>query len=389
MSSATLLPAGIPATHPAVATVAVRAPLEIAFPPTEAPGPGEVLVHVLWTASSPLDLHQADGGLLVKHPFAMGTSFAGRVAVLGPDSSQRLKVGDEVFGFTFRSPREKGFQTYITTDQYMTSRLPKNLTLQEAVAVPTNLVTAFHTITADLELPLPWPVPSSSWQPELSQTPILVWGAASSVGLYTLQVLRHWGYRSVIAVASSKHHEMLKGVEYGAAACFDYSHPQVASQIIEHVTTTKTSDNGCLIPFMIDCIGSREGSLRPLTKLAEKGTKVAVMLPVINIHASHDREPEYEMDVSRVLMGEWKEGVQLRGTRTHFYLRNEFFKDHLQPEIVPALLEQGVIKPNKARVVEGKTLLERAQNALDLLRIGAPSGEKLVWRVAEDDDERI
>jgi NADPH:quinone reductase-like Zn-dependent oxidoreductase len=223
MSSATLLPAGIPATHPAVATVAVRAPLEIAFPPTEAPGPGEVLVHVLWTASSPLDLHQADGGLLVKHPSVMGTSFAGRVAVLGPDdSSQRLKVGDEVFGFTFRSPREKGFQAYITTDQYMTSRLPKNLTLREAVAVPTNLVTAFHTITADLELPLPWPVPvpSSGWQPELSQTPILVWGAASSVGLYTLQVLRHWGYRNVIAVASSKHHEMLKGAEYGAAACF-------------------------------------------------------------------------------------------------------------------------------------------------------------------------
>jgi hypothetical protein len=53
---------------------------------------------------------------------------------------------------------------------------------------------------------------------------------------------------------------------------------------------------------------------------------------------------------------------------------------------VPALLEQGVVEPNKLRVVEGKTLLERAQRALDLLREQAVSGERLVWRVAEKDN---
>lgn len=35
-------------------------------------------------------------------------------------------------------------------------------------------------------------------------------------------------------------------------------------------------------------------------------------------------------------------------------------------------------------MVEGKTLLDRAQKALDLLRDQAVSGEKLVWRVADD-----
>jgi hypothetical protein len=34
------------------------------------------------------------------------------------------------------------------------------------------------------------------------------------------------------------------------------------------------------------------------------------------------------------------------------------------------------------RVVEGATVLERAQNALDLLRERAVSGERLVWRVS-------
>lgn len=58
-------------------------------------------------------------------------------------------------------------------------------------------------------------------------------------------------------------------------------------------------------------------------------------------------------------------------------------KDHLQPEIIPALLEQGIVQPLKQRVVEGDTLLERAINALNLLRNRAPSGERLVWRVAD------
>ena len=52
---------------------------------------------------------------------------------------------------------------------------------------------------------------------------------------------------------------------------------------------------------------------------------------------------------------------------------------------MPQLLGQGVVQPNKQRVIEGKTMLERAQTALDLLREKAISGEKMVWRVAEDE----
>lgn len=64
-------------------------------------------------------------------------------------------------------------------------------------------------------------------------------------------------------------------------------------------------------------------------------------------------------------------------------MQNEFFKERLQPEILPALLAEGIIKPNNQRVVEGATMVERAQNALDLLRNKAVSGERLVWRVGK------
>ena len=215
------------------------------------------------------------------------------------------------------------------------SKLPENgkLTMQEAVTVSTNLVTVLHTLTKDLELKMPRsplylpstsssssdaPVAGEDDQYDAKMELILVWGAASSVGQYALQVLKNWGYTNVIAVASKKHHQEL--LTLGAAVCFDYQEKDVTEVIRRFVAVAvPPSSSSPDIPLVLDCIGDLEGSLRPLTRLAEKGTKVAVMLPVINKHATEDEPPEYEMDATKVLEGEWKEGVILRGVRTHFY----------------------------------------------------------------------
>lgn len=85
-------------THNAVATVAVRAPLGIIQLPTIQPREGEVLVRVEWTASTPLDLHQNDGGLLVEHPQVLGDGVAGTVKSVGP-GVQNLAIGDKVSGY--------------------------------------------------------------------------------------------------------------------------------------------------------------------------------------------------------------------------------------------------------------------------------------------------
>lgn len=57
------------ATHEAVVMVGIKKPLETLRVPTVTPQGDEVRVHVEWTASTPLDLHQADGGLLVSRIF--------------------------------------------------------------------------------------------------------------------------------------------------------------------------------------------------------------------------------------------------------------------------------------------------------------------------------
>lgn len=55
-----------------------------------------------------------------------------------------------------------------------------------------------------------------------------------------------------------------------------------------------------------------------------------------------------------------------------------FFKETLQSEIIPELFEQGIVKLNDIRIVEGATTVERVQSALALLRARAVSGERMV-----------
>lgn len=126
--------------------------------------------------------------------------------------------------------------------------------------------------------------------------------------------------------------------EMGAAVCFNYTQEGVE----ERITARQAH-----IPYIYDCIGSLKGSLTPLTKIAGEGSKVAVLLPIITARASTAEAPEYEMDVNKVLVGQWDHGVEVRGVRTHYYAANEFLRDHLQPEMMPELLARGIILPNK------------------------------------------
>lgn len=370
--------------HSAIMTVAPGAPLEVHQVPTLSAGEGEVRVRVEWTASTPLDLHQAVGGLLVKHPQGLGDGIAGTVVQVGT-GVQGLKIGDSVFGFVFATPREKAHQHYVTVSQNLLAKIPEALTPQEAVTVPNNFVTAFHSIVTDLQLPLPWPKPAN-FSPELADSPILIWGGSSSVGQYALQILKYFGYRNLITTASSHHHALLKS--YGATQTFDYRASDVVNSILGSVSNTNQAGEPT-IPFILDCIGSQSGSLAPLSKIAQPGTKVAILLPVIVRHAStsaSDPPPEYSLDVESA--APWAPGVRTVGVRTHLYRDNEFHALHLQRTIMPAMLEMGVVKPNRQRIVEGNTMLERAQKALDILRANGVSGERLVWRVADERCDR-
>lgn len=298
-------------THKAIATPGPRKPLVLIDVPTPTPEGNEVQVRVNWTASTPLDLHQADGGLLIsaeQYPFVLGDSTAGIVSAIGPDV-KNLKVGDRVCGFTYRNNKERGQQEYVTAPEFLYGKVPKGWEdrLEAAVTVPNNFVTVWHTITKDLGINLPWPKPDG-YEPEEKDACFLIWGGSSSVGQYAIQVLRLYGYRNVLTTASRKHHQMLKDI--GVKEAFDYRETNVIKSLEEAA--------GGKVEYVIDCIGSLDNSIKPISKIAKAGAIVAIMLPAILKDATETEKPEYSMDVENIV--QWADGVQARGVRTHFYI---------------------------------------------------------------------
>ncbi|KAI0426711.1 GroES-like protein [Xylaria sp. FL1042] len=360
-------------THDGLVLVGTRVPYEVRKFPTISPKGDEIMVNVKWTASTPLDLHQADGGLLVEYPMRTGSTGAGIVVEVGP-GVKHFQVGDRVFGFAHQKPEWKTHQEYATAPEWVFGKVPEGFSFEEAVTLPENLVTAFNTIATDLKLPTPWPKPQN-YQPPRANERILIWGAASSVGQLIIQVLRYYGYKHIVATASPTHHAYITGL--GASEVYDYRSPSVVEDLLKSAQGSAAP----AYPLIVDCIGSQERTLMPLSKVAQSGSTVAVMLPVILRHASDATAPEYSMDASDSVA--WATGVHVSGVRTHFYWKNEMFREKLQTEIMPALLAQGIVKPNRYRIAEGRTLLERATNGLNAMRQGA-SGEKVIWRVADE-----
>jgi hypothetical protein len=175
------------------------------------------------------------------------------------------------------------------------------------VTLPNNFVTVFHTLTTDLGLELPWPKPDD-YVPKNANSSILIWGGSSSVGQFAIQILRYYGYIHVVATASRKQHEKLHSL--GAKALFDYNDENVVASLLR-----EGGDVG--IPLTLDCIGSKFGSIAPISQVVKSGAKVAILLPVIVRDSTDTEAPEYEMDVNKT--ADWPEGVDVRGVRTHFY----------------------------------------------------------------------
>lgn len=183
------------------------------------------------------------------------------------------------------------------------------------MTLPNNFVTVFHALTADLHIETPWPKPEN-YVPNNASDPIFIWGGSSSVGQFSIQILRYYGYMNLLTTASHKHHERLLAL--GAKEAYDYRDINIHRKIL-----AAGGSNG--IKRIFDCIGSKSGSIAPIAKIAVAGSRVAILLPVIVRDSTETDDPEYEMDVKAA--ANWQEGVDVRGVRTHFY--TDVSNDHL------------------------------------------------------------
>ncbi len=174
----------------------------------------------------------------------------------------------QVTAFTYA--RNKAMQEYTIQPWTTVAKIPDSLSLEEAATLPDNFVTAFFTLFNQLGLPTPSVLPAPV-SPPLSLTPILIYGAGSTAGAYSIQLLALAGYKNIIATASARNHEQLRSL--GAKHVFDYKSPS----LVEDIASAVGNDGKVLIT--VDCI-TTETTLDILGKIVSPLGKVALLLPI-------------------------------------------------------------------------------------------------------------
>ncbi|KAJ3046248.1 hypothetical protein HDV00_000060 [Rhizophlyctis rosea] len=356
------------ATHTAVIIPSQGEKPSTSQVPTPAPGRDELLLRVTWVALTPADVWIADHGLGdFKPPVVLGENFVAVVERVG-EGVDGYEKGDKVLGFQRGENKYNALQQYIVASKYNIGKVPINLTDDAATStVPDNLVTAINQLTSGgVQLPIhPSIYPTST--PIDANIPILVWGGATSVGQFTIQILAYSGYKTIITTASPPNHALLRSL--GATHIIAYGKERTLAEI-------RNAAGGRDILYALDCVGDEERSLKPIAEVVATGGKVAYMLPVLR-KGDGPGGRELAWSVDRV---NFKEGVETIGVRTFLYHKDAHLKETLQPVTVPRLLAEGVVVPQKVWEAKGADMRERLEIGLDELRKGL-SAQRVVLKV--------
>ncbi|WP_449061784.1 NAD(P)-dependent alcohol dehydrogenase [Planomonospora algeriensis] len=216
------------------------------------PAADEVLVRVRATSVQPYDWHLMRGepylarlmgggpGLFGPKIRILGADIAGQVEAVGRDVTE-FRPGDEVYGM----PKQGGFGEYACVRAGELVPKPKNLSFEQAAAVPLAAGTALLGLRDDGRV-----------QPGQS---VLVNGASGGVGTFAVQLAKAFGAR-VTAVCGTRNVELVRSL--GADEVVDY-------------TAEDFTRRGRRYDLLLDCVGSHPASAYRRV-LAPKGALVIV-----------------------------------------------------------------------------------------------------------------
>ena len=189
-------------------------------------------------------------------------------------------------------------------------QIPDSLSFDQASTIPDNFVTAFYTLFNQLGLPKPSSFPATQ-PPPLATTPILIYGASSTAGLYAVQLLSLAGYKKIIAIASKRNHDYLRSL--GATDTFDYN----SSTVVEDIAVAIGGDGKALLA--LDCI-STDSTLQLLAKIISPLGKLAILLPIkegTSVTGGLDEEMYWDINYEKTPI---PKETQVIGVRTFLYL---------------------------------------------------------------------
>ncbi|AZV62689.1 zinc-dependent alcohol dehydrogenase family protein [Peribacillus frigoritolerans] len=234
--------------------------------------PGHVLIQVKASSVNPIDTKVRAGAVPAvapEFPAVLHGDVAGLVSAVGEGVTE-FKVGDEVFGCAGGFKGTGGaLAEFMLADADLLAHKPKNLTMEEAAALPLVAITAWEALFNRAHL-----VPGQD---------ILIHAATGGVGHVAIQLAK-WQGATVYTTASSQ--EKLEiGTRLGADVTINYREESVHDYVLKY-----TDGKGFDVVF--DTVGG-ENLDRSFEAAAVHGTVAAIAA-----RSTHDLSPVHSKGLS-------------------------------------------------------------------------------------------
>lgn len=208
----------------------------------------QVLVEVKATSINPIDWKLREGYLKQmfdwEFPIVLGWDLAGTITKVGSDV-KKWQIGDEVFARPATTNRGT-YAQFATVDEDLLAMKPKNISFEEAAAVPLAGETAWQALFTHGKL-----------RPDQK---VLIQAGSGGVGTYAIQLAKAIG-AYVYTTTSPSHFDLVKSL--GADEVIDYH-------------TEKITDRMADIDLVFDTLGGNS-QLEAFNVLKDGGKQISVV----------------------------------------------------------------------------------------------------------------
>ncbi|KAL1730508.1 hypothetical protein EV714DRAFT_284168 [Schizophyllum commune] len=324
--------------------------------PVPKPQVGEVLVKVEAAALNPVGfkLMAVAPNFLAKRPLPAEYDFAG--TIVDANGSQ-YKEGDPVWGFvevqqSWKS-RQGALSQYVRVPVHMVAPRPANVSATEAAGLTLAGETAYQCLFRSNSLAV-----DAQGNLEPGQT-VFVNGGSSSVGAFAIQIAKAKGAAKVVASASGKNEEFVRGL--GADEFIDYTKKPIHEQLLENPPNPK-------FHIIVDAVGILDPALY---------THSPAYLVPGGVYVSTGYHPhslvlhEFTLTFKHALATIWPR--VLGGTPRKHIILHLNHKEEDQKDMA-GMLESGTLKP----VVDSVFAFEDALKAYERIMTSRAKGKVVV-----------
>lgn len=311
------------------------------------PNADQVLIKVAVSGSNPKDWKIPEW--MPDKVLNAGDDIAGVVHEVGANVTE-FKPGDRVMAFHEMMTPGGSYAEYAIAWAHTTAHIPKTTTFEEAAAIPLAALTAACGLNTKLGLPAPW-------QPASEPIPLVIYGAASAVGIYTLQLALRANIHPLICIAGKSQDHVKSFIDPSKGdTIIDYRDGDDA--VVEGI---KKAANGAKLLHAYDAISEHNSTIN-LGNALPDGAKITTVLP------GSEEGLRSGVEVHRTMVGSVHNEEKDLG---FVYLR--YFAKGLQ---------DGWFKPQPQEVVPGG--LGGIQTGLANLKAGKANAIKYVFRISDE-----